>query len=124
MQAAQLQVGPGIVLRPTVIKPMFQKHGGKLCGAVQVHVTDRWAARSLRMTTALLVAARKVAPDEFGWRTERYEYVTDRLAIDLLYGSTTPRTQIEAGASTDEVLEGFIEAEAEFRARRAPYLLY
>ena len=117
-------VGPGFVLRPTVIRPTVRDFAGQDCGALQVHVTDRGAARSLRLTTALMVAARALAPEAFGWRTEAYEFVTDRLAIDLLYGSARPRELIDAGATTDEVMASFTEAEAAFREARRPALLY
>lgn len=121
---AQPEVGPGVVLRPTVIKPMFQKHGGKMCGAVQVHVTDRWAARPLEIGVGLIATARHLAPEGFAWRTERYEYVSDRLAIDLLFGSEHPRKMIELGATTQEVVGSFAAAEAEFRERRRGILIY
>ncbi len=122
-ELAQPHVGPGIVLRPTVIKPMFQKHSGRSCGALQIHVTDRWRVRSLQLTTALMVAARKLAP-QFAWRTERYEYITDRLAIDLLYGSSSPRQQIEAGEPAEAIVATFAADEAQFREARRSVLLY
>jgi uncharacterized protein YbbC (DUF1343 family) len=122
-EAASPHVGPGFVLRPTVIKPTFQKHAGVSCGAVQVHVTDRRAARSVRMTIALMIAARRLSP-AFDWRRERYEFVTDRLAIDLLFGSAKPRNMIEAGASAEEIVETFAADERDFRERRRPHLLY
>lgn len=120
---ARSDVGPGFVLRPTVIKPMFQKHGGKHCGAVQVHVTDRWAARSVRLTVALMRAAMRQS-EGFDWRRERYEFISDRLAIDLLFGSEGPRRALEAGATTDEIIRSFAEEEARFRDRRRPHLIY
>ncbi|MCB9652442.1 MAG: DUF1343 domain-containing protein, partial [Deltaproteobacteria bacterium] len=118
------RVGPGFVLRPTVIRPTVRDWAGQDCGAIQIHVTDRWAARSLRLTTALLVAAQALAPDAFGWRTEAYEFVTDRLAIDLLYGSARPREMIEAGGTADDVMASFAEAEEVFREVRRVALLY
>jgi len=121
---ASLHMGPGFILRPTVIKPTVRDHAGVECGAIQIHVTDRWAARSLRLSTALMVAARKLSPEGFGWRTEPYEFVTDRLAIDLLYGSARPREMIEAGATTDDVIASFAEAEQAFMHARRPALLY
>lgn len=114
-EAAQPDVGPGLVLRPAVIRPTFHKHGGKRCGAVQLHVTDRWAVRSVRATLALLRAARRLCPDDFAWRAEVYEFVGDRLAIDLLLGSTRPRALLEAGASVDEIALSFAPDEARFR---------
>lgn len=122
--AAGSQAGPGFILRPTVIKPTVRDHAGVSCGALQIHVTDRWAARSLRLSTALMVAARKLAPEDFGWRTETYEFISDRLAIDLLYGSPRPREMIDAGATTDDVISSFAEAEAAFCEARRPVLLY
>lgn len=121
---ASLHMGPGFVLRPTVIKPTVRDHAGQECGALQVHVTDRWAARSVRLSTALMVAAQTLAPGRFGWRTEAYEFVTDRLAIDLLYGSARPREMIEAGASTDDVIASFAAAEQAFVEARRPALMY
>jgi uncharacterized protein YbbC (DUF1343 family) len=123
-EAAQPHVGPGFALRPTGMKPMFQKHAGERCGAVQVHITDRWAARPVRATLALLRAARDLAPDDFGWRTDAYEYVTDRLAIDLLFGAPGPREALEAGATSEEVDRSFSEDEAAFAEGRRELLLY
>lgn len=121
---AQPDVGPGITLRPTQIKPMFQKHGGESCGAVQIHVTDRPAVRSLRLSTALMVAARALAPNAFGWRTDAYEFVKDQLAIDLLYGSDVPRKMIEAGADVDAIMETFEPERARLVEQRRDVLLY
>lgn len=120
---ASQEIGPGFVLRPTTIKPMFQKHAKQHCGAVQVHVTDRWSARSVRLTIALMRAAMRQS-EAFDWRRERYEYVSDRLAIDLLFGSDAPRLALEAGATTDEVVATFSDDEAAFAERRRPFLLY
>jgi uncharacterized protein YbbC (DUF1343 family) len=123
-KAAAPHVGPGFVLRPTVIKPTFQKHAGLPCGAVQIHVTDRGKARSIRATCALIIAARQLAPQAFDWRRERYEFVSDRLAIDLLFGSDEPRSMIESGAGAEEIVASFAEYEKEFREQRRDSLLY
>jgi uncharacterized protein YbbC (DUF1343 family) len=121
---ASLSMGPGFFLRPTIIRPTFQKHAKQRCGALQVHVTDRWAAKSLRLSVALLEAAHHLAPSQFDWRRERYEYVSDRLAIDLLFGSDQVRKILEAGASTDDILATFKENEAAFAEKRRSHLIY
>ena len=87
---------PGVTLRPTYFRPTFQKHAGVLCGGAQLHVTDVDAYDSLHTATAMLAAARTF--DGFDWRRTTYEYVSDRLAIDLLYGDDVTRKHLEAGA--------------------------
>jgi uncharacterized protein YbbC (DUF1343 family) len=115
---------PGVRLRPAYFTPQFQKHAGERCGAVQIHVTDRWAVRPLRLGLVLLEAAMRLEPEAFGWRAEAYEFVADRLAIDLLLGGVEAREALEAGADADTIVEGWAEAEAAFRERRRPALLY
>ena len=86
---------PGVILRPCYFRPTFQKHAGALCGGAQVHVVDADRYDSLHVTTAMLAAARTF--EGFDWRRTTYEYVSDRLAIDLLYGDDATRQHIEAG---------------------------
>jgi len=123
-ERARASAGPGIVLRPTVIRPMFQKLAGQACGAVQIHVTDRWQVRSVRMSVALLAAARSLAPADFQWRAKAYEFVEDRLAIDLLFGSTRPRLAIEGGVGVDDIVDSWAGDERAFVQAREPWLLY
>jgi uncharacterized protein YbbC (DUF1343 family) len=121
---AQAAIGPGAVLRPTAIRPTFHKHAQQRSGALQIHVVDRWAVRSVRLSVALLEAARALAPEAFQWRGEAYEFVGDRLAIDLLFGSDGPRRMLGAGARTDDIVASFAENERAFAVARAPHLLY
>ncbi|MBX2810514.1 MAG: DUF1343 domain-containing protein [Myxococcales bacterium] len=123
-ETASQDVGDGVRLRPLLLKPMFQKHANRYCGGVQIHVVDRWTIRSLRVSLALLHAARRLAPQDFGWRVEAYEFVSDRLAIDLLFGSDQPRSLLEGGASVADILETFREDEAAFVEERQPVLMY
>ncbi len=87
---------PGVTLRPTYFRPTFQKHGGTLCGGAQLHVDDADTYDSMHTATAMICAARSFAG--FDWRRTTYEYVSDCLAIDLLYGDDVTRKHIEAGA--------------------------
>ncbi|MBI4820680.1 MAG: DUF1343 domain-containing protein [Deltaproteobacteria bacterium] len=123
-ELAQKSAGPGIVLRPTFVRPTFHKWAKHRCGAVQLHVTDRWVVRSVAVTLSLLSAALRLAPKDFRWRTEVYEFVGDRLAIDLLFGSDRPRRALEAGESVTEVCASFRSDEDAFRERRRSHLLY
>ncbi len=94
---------PGIVFRPVTFKPTFQKHAGQLCGGVQLHVTDRVAFQPVRTGLAVLWSLRRAAGDRFRWRTEEYEFVTNPIAIDLLFGSDRERLMMEAGAHWSEI---------------------
>jgi len=102
---------------------MFHKFAGRSCGGVQLHVTERATFRPYRAGLALLEAARALAPDEFRWRSEPYEFVADPPAIDLLTGSAAVRRGLEEGASVAELAAGFEEFETGFAERRAPHLL-
>jgi uncharacterized protein YbbC (DUF1343 family) len=122
--AEELADLPGLIARPIVFRPTFHKWGGQPCGGVQLHVTDREAFRPYLTGVAFLRAVRTRWPEHFAWRTKAYEFVGDIPAIDLLAGSSLLRQGIEAGAPLGEVAATWADAEAAFRAERAPWLLY
>ncbi|WZO98094.1 DUF1343 domain-containing protein [Isosphaeraceae bacterium EP7] len=115
----------GVLLRPCAFRPMFHKHAAQGCRGLQPHVTDPSTFRPLMLYTRLLAWARAQDPGRFAWRTEVYEFVTDPVAIDLLYGSSRERKFIESGSSEWSDLQALWAAdEAEFLGRRAEFLLY
>jgi uncharacterized protein YbbC (DUF1343 family) len=101
----------GFVARPTTFRPMFQKHAGAICGGVQIHVTDGAPFRPVATYAALTALAHAADPARFRFRTERYEYVDDIPAFDLLTGSAEARRAIEAGAPAREVARIASEAD-------------
>jgi uncharacterized protein YbbC (DUF1343 family) len=115
---------PGVKFRPLWFRPTFQKHAGKDCGGVQLHVTDRASFRSVRTSLALLETIRELSGNHFAWRTEIYEFVKDPIAIDLLFGSDRERKHLEAGKPWRELLPAWEEEEAAFRHRRHASFLY
>jgi uncharacterized protein YbbC (DUF1343 family) len=125
--AAATPFAAGCLLRPAAFTPTFHKHAGRACLGVQPHVTDPDRFRPAALYAALLLLARRQDPARFAWRTEAYEFVTDPIAIDLLFGSGAERALIEADDLDDLTarIEGdwAVEAAA-FRERRAPFLLY
>jgi uncharacterized protein YbbC (DUF1343 family) len=118
------QALPGVRFRPLSFRPMFHKFGGQSCGGVQLHVTDRTLFRPYRTGIALLNAARAQAPDQFRWRTEPYEFVSNPVAIDLLTGSDVVRRAIDDGVSTAEIAAALVPFETTFSDGRAPFLMY
>ncbi len=114
----------GVVFRPHVFRPTFQKHAGKTCGGVQAHVTDRGAFRPFEAYLRLLKAFHDLDPGRFRWRTEPYEYRDDVPAIDLLTGTAAYRRLVGAGELLDEWISTFAQDEARFEKARRPHLLY
>ena len=115
---------PGVVFRPHVFIPTFQKQAGKTCGGVQVHVTDAAAFRPYETYLRLLKVLHDMDPASFQWRTETYEYRDDMPAIDLLTGTPTYRRLVDAGEPLDGWISTFRRDEAKFDADRREHLLY
>jgi uncharacterized protein YbbC (DUF1343 family) len=115
---------PGVRFRPTYFTPTFQKHAGRLCGGVQVHVTDRRRFASYLTYLLLIFHARRQDPARFAWRDPPYEYEYVKRPIDILYGSEEFRRATEHGISPRRLARGWATDLDRFRRRRAPYLLY
>ncbi len=96
---------PGVMVRPASFKPTFEKHAGQLCHGVMLHVTDPRAFRPVTTYLTLITLARAQAPEEFQFRTEAYEFETEKPAFDLLTGSAAAREAMQAGATANEVVE-------------------
>ena len=146
-EALDPQDFPGLRLRPVAFEPTFQKHARRRCAGLQLHVVDAKGVRSLRSSWALLrsafqqshskgtVLSRGALPPcgeegardstkGFRWRSDPYEYVADRPAIDLLAGGPWLRDAIESGVTVDEMERSQAEARRAFLKRRAKFLLY
>jgi uncharacterized protein YbbC (DUF1343 family) len=114
----------GCRFRPCSFQPTFQKHAGKLCGGLQVHVTDREAFPSVLVGVAVLRAIYGLDPERFEWKQPPYEYVHDRLPFDVIAGTARLREQIVAQTPLDEIAAGWRADEGAFRRLREKYLLY
>jgi uncharacterized protein YbbC (DUF1343 family) len=115
---------PGVHFRPAWFRPTFQKFAGQDCGGVQLHVLDRGSFQPVRTGLAGLAAMRELSGTAFAWRTETYEFVSDRPAIDLLFGSARERLALEAGATWREIAALWEAEEEAFRTRRDAFLMY
>ena len=115
---------PGVLFRPASFRPMFQKHAGRPCGGVQVIVTDPATFRPFATYVALVREARALDPEKFAWRTDVYEFESERPAIDYLLGEEGLRERIEQGEPLRDLERGFEAGLAEFAERRRRYLLY
>ncbi len=115
---------PGVFFRPVMFKPTFSKFAGKICQGVFVHVTNRNEFLPVESYLALILAARDMGGEKFQWRKEVYEFVLDKPAIDLLFGSEKTRKQIEAGVPFCEIVNSWKQGIKDFEKVRKPYLLY
>lgn len=116
---------PGVLFRPQYFKPTFQKCAGEICGGVQLHVTDRNSFKPLLTGIAVIRTIAQQFPKIFQWRTEPYEFVSNRLAIDLLYGHPEFReTLLPQNRTLTEIEESWQTDLVNFQAIRKNYLYY
>jgi len=114
---------PGVRFRPLFFQPTFNKYAGKLCGGAQIHVTDRNEFRPVKTALCLLSVLLADCPD-FRWKDPPYEFVTDRLPIDVLWGSSWIREDLQAGVRPNDIEQKWQASLEEFGQKRQHYLLY
>jgi molybdopterin-guanine dinucleotide biosynthesis protein MobB len=114
---------PGVAFVPTQFRPMFDKHAGLTCEGALLRVLDAETFRPFQTGLRIIETARRLAPLEFRWRTETYEF-DDRPAIDLLTGSARFRETLEANGNLRAEIARHFDAVQPFLARREPYLVY
>jgi len=120
----------GCVLRKFCFEPTFQKHAEKLCSGVQIHVDessnyDHSAFRPWRLMSLVLKVIKSIDRDYPLWRDFNYEYESDRLAIDLINGSSALREWVEDRNSSVQDLEVLTQADERlWLEERNPYLVY
>ncbi len=89
----------GCRLRECWFEPTFHKHAGQLCHGVQIHLDDpaydHARFRPWRLQALAFKAIRTLRPDYPLWRDFPYEYERDRLAIDLINGSSLLRGWVD-----------------------------
>ena len=115
---------PGAAFRAASFRPAFSKHAGELCAGVELYVSDRRAIRPVALGIHLLQAIHDLHPEEFGWRSDPYEFIADVPAIDLLTGSATARELIESGLSVDDAVEQWNRYVEDFESSLEGILLY
>jgi uncharacterized protein YbbC (DUF1343 family) len=115
---------PGVGLRRFRFRPAFGKHAGAVCSGLGLHVLDRTALEPVALGVRLLHVVRRVHPEQFEWRPEPYEFVSDVPAIDLLTGSAAARELIERGDDLEPLLEEWAEHARAFEADLDGLLLY
>jgi uncharacterized protein YbbC (DUF1343 family) len=119
----------GCHLRPFYFQPTFYKYKDELCSGIQIHVDHADYRPELfkpyRVTALAFKAIRNLYPKYDLWRDFPYEYVFDRLAIDVITGCETLRKWVDDPKSTISELETFLSAdEATWKAKVKDVYLY
>ena len=113
MQALAPQWLRGCQLRDIAFEPTFHKHAKQLCSGVQIHTEgpayDHEAFRPWRVQALAFKAIRRLYPDYDLWRDFAYEYVTDKLAIDVINGSPLLREWVDDPAAAPADLDAITE---------------
>ena len=115
---------PGVAFRTTRFRPQFGKHSGEVCSGIEIHVTDREALEPVALGLHIVRVFHDLHPNDFAWRAEPYEFVTDVPALDLLTGSPKARQCIEAGEALDDLLGEWREWVREFDSTLEGIVLY
>ncbi|HVI98431.1 MAG TPA: DUF1343 domain-containing protein [Sphingomonas sp.] len=119
----------GCRLRDIWFQPTFHKHVGQLCNGVQIHAEgpayDHRAFKPWRLQALAFKAIRRLWPDYPLWRDFPYEYVFDKLAIDVINGGPGLREWVDDVAAEPGDLDGAAMVdETAWAETRRPFLLY
>lgn len=114
----------GMVLREHSFEPMFHKYAGQLCRGFQIHVTSRRLYRPYLTSLAIIQDVLATHGKHFQWSRKPYEYVKDRLPIDVITGDPAVRRAVERGKSLDELEESWASELRAWRREARPHLLY
>lgn len=119
----------GCSLRDCWFQPTFHKHVGALCSGVHIHAEgpayDHEAFRPWRLQALAFKAIRRLYPAYPLWRDFPYEYVFDKLAIDVINGGPALRTWVDDMHGEPGDLDAIARVdEMAWEETRRPHLLY
>jgi uncharacterized protein YbbC (DUF1343 family) len=115
---------PGVTLREAYFQPAFNKWQGRLCGGLQLHVTEPRLFKPYITTLALLQDVLALYPGQFSWSDPPYEYETVKMPIDIIAGDRGIREALEQQRPVDE-LESSWQADLQaFTQQAKKYHLY
>jgi len=119
----------GCALRECWFEPTFHKHAHHACHALMIHAEggfyDHARFRPWRLQALAFKAIRTLRPDYPLWRDFPYEYVTDRLAIDVINGGPGLRAWVDDAAALPGDLDALAGAdEAAWQDEAGAYRLY
>jgi len=120
----------GCRLREIWFEPTFHKWERQLCHGVQIHVEDpayydHEAFKPWRLQALAFKAIRRLYPDYDLWRRFSYEYVFDRLPIDVINGSPLLREWVDDATAAPADLDALAAPDEQaWASERRKHLLY
>jgi uncharacterized protein YbbC (DUF1343 family) len=110
----------GVRFRPMTWTPFYNRHQGKSCGGVQIHLTDAPPGADLtRINFELMDAVRRLDPDRPFFASPAATQM-----FDLVCGADLIRKAFQAGAAPARLWDIWNQGRAAFLQTRKPYLLY
>ncbi len=104
---------PGLHFASQSFIPIGGPHSGERCGGVAIRVTDRFAARSLRLGLEIAEILQKLYPKEF-----------DTAKLVGLVGNADTIQQVQAGVAPEKIIASWSAALSAFDQVRRKYFLY
>lgn len=119
----------GVVIRECYFEPTFHKHAGKTCHGLHFHTDhvsyDHNKFKPFRLFALLFKVIRLEYPEYELYRDFAYEYVTDRLAFDVINGGPDLTNWIEDAGSKISDLEKMLSRDEKAWAKESKkYYLY
>jgi uncharacterized protein YbbC (DUF1343 family) len=119
----------GCKLREVTFQPTFHKHAGEMCRGVFIHAEgpfyDHAVFKPWRLQSLAFRAIRGLYPDYPLWRDFPYEYVFDKLAIDVINGSELLRQWVDDPNAAPGDLDAItVPDEQAWAEQRNAYLIY
>ena len=119
----------GCKLREMTFQPTFHKHVGEMCRGLFIHAEgpfyDHAAFKPWRLQSLAFKAIRRLYPDYPLWRDFPYEYVFDKLAIDVINGSPLLREWADDPNAVPGDLDALtVPDERAWEEERMAFLLY
>ncbi len=113
----------GVHLREAGFEPTSQKHQGKVCNGLQIHVLKPEEVRSFKLTLAIIKAFMDLGGDGFQWKPPPYEYDYETLPMKLIVGSRSFEKHLSKTAF-DAKDPFWNEGIPQYVERVKPFLLY
>ncbi len=110
---------PGVIFRPVYFTPrqVDVKYQGRLCGGVQLHITDRQMFRSVRTGLTLLYVINEMSAGKFSFNQSGTAAAP---TIDIYTGDS----QVRLGVPLADILHQWDQAAARFKEMSNKYYLY